>query len=227
LIAEGHQVTALDRAACGGVARAIQGNIKDPDTLSCAAEGADVIIHLAAQAHDVVFPELIEPNVLGLYAVLDAARAHHVQKVILASSIQVVGSRSDVSSPATVREANPDNHYALTKLWAESMGALYAKRFGMQILAVRIAWMVRDPEEARHMQDLGFFDIYLSARDVGRLFCCAVSADWDGFQVVYATSLGGERIYDAEPARRLLGYVPEDRWPEGLDFPFTATGHTC
>jgi nucleoside-diphosphate-sugar epimerase len=222
LMAEGHDVIAFDRGVCHGVTRSIQGNVADADALSKAMEGANVVVHLAAQAHDVPFRDLVEPNVMGLHAVLSEARAHRISKVILASSIQVVGWRKDTSSPAPVTETNPDNHYALTKLWAESMGAMYANQFGLQILAVRIAWMVRDLAEARRMQELGRYDIYLSARDVGRLFCRAVSSTWAGFEVVYATSRGGEKSYDAEPARRLLGYEPIDRWPEGLDFPFTA-----
>jgi hypothetical protein len=43
-----------------------------------------------------------------------------------------------------------------------------------------------------------------------------------GFEIVYAGSLGSEKIFDLEPAKRLLGYTPLDRWPEGLDFPYLA-----
>ena len=39
------------------------------------------------------------------------------------------------------------------------------------------------------------------------------------FEIVYAASRGGERVFDMEPARRVLGFEAEQRWPEGLPFP--------
>jgi uronate dehydrogenase len=137
---------------------------------------------------------------------------------VLASSIQVVGRRPDASGPVRVTDRSPGNHYALTKVWAEQMGEMYARRFGLSVLAVRIAWLVRNGEEARRMLQHVRPELYLSAHDAGRLFALAVEAKDIGFEVVYATSIGGEARFDMEPARRLLGYEAQDRWPEGLGF---------
>jgi hypothetical protein len=38
------------------------------------------------------------------------------------------------------------------------------------------------------------------------------------FAVVYATSLPVRNCpYDLEPARTLLGYVPQEKWPRGVE----------
>jgi uronate dehydrogenase len=197
---------------------AFVGSIEDPSSVARAMQGAECVVHLAAQAHDVAFEELLGPNVRGLYQVMNRARESGVTRVVLASTIQVVGRRGD--GPATAEDCQPQNHYALTKAWAEQMGAMYARSFAMSVLCVRIAWMVRNLDEARRLKRSGREDLYLSPRDAGRFMALAVEAEPLPFAVVHATSKGGEKLFDMEPARRLLGYEPLDRFPEGLDFEF-------
>ena len=52
-----------------------------------------------------------------------------------------------------------------------------------------------------------------------RALAAAAEAEGISFEIVYAASRGGERVFDMEPARRLLGFEAEQRWPEGLPFP--------
>jgi uronate dehydrogenase len=222
LAADGHEVRGFDAKESPELADFVLGRLEDAEAVFEAMASQDVVVHLAAQPHDVPFPELMGPNVLGLYHVLDAARRHGIQHVVLASSIQVVG-RFGGSVLASTTETNPDNHYALTKLWAETMGRMYAHRFGMRVLAVRLAWMVRDVEEATKMAHSSRPDLYLSADDAGRFFRAAVARPVQGFEVVYAASREGEATFDMEPARRLIGYEAVDRWPEGLSFDFAPT----
>jgi uronate dehydrogenase len=215
----GHLVRAFDRAPTPDVADAIVADVADAAAVHAAMRGVDALVHLAAQPHERPFPELIAPNVVGLYNVMDAAREQAVKRVVLASSMMVVAGFKDRVTPARVDERRPNHHYALTKVWAEQMGELYARRFGMSVIAVRLGWMVRDPGEARHMQELKIFDCYVSRSDGARALAAAVEAADIGFEIVYAASRGGERVFDMEPARRLLGFEAEQRWPEGLPFP--------
>jgi uronate dehydrogenase len=218
LLARGHEVVAFDLVAVPGHPDAILGNVADPKAVDRAMAGVAAVVHLAAEPNDAPFEQLVEPNVLGLYQVMNAARAHAVRRVVLASTIQVLGKRRDPTQPAGVGEATPANHYALTKVWAEVMGEMYARRFAMSVVCVRIAWMVRNRVEACRMSELGRPDLYLSPGDAGRFFALAVEAKGLDFAVVYAASHGGERLWDMEPSRRLLGYEPKDRWPSGLPF---------
>ena len=79
--------------------------------------------------------------------------------------------------------------------------------------------MVRNLDEARHMRELGIFDCYVSRGDGARALAAGVEAEGITFEIVYAASRGGERVFDMEPARRLLGFEAQQRWPEGLPFP--------
>lgn len=219
LSARGHHVQPVDRRGIPGEASLVI-DLTERKALGRVFRGADAVIHLAAEAHDVGFHELLEPNVIGLFNVMDAAREEGVKRVVLASSIQVVSRRDRSSGPIGVSEATPSNHYALTKLWAEQMGAMYSRCFDLSVIAVRIAWMVRDLTEAKRMADTGRQHFYLSPRDVGRFFALAVEAPEIPFAVVYAIGPDGCDVVDTEPARRLLGFEARDRFPEGLGFRF-------
>lgn len=181
-------------------------------------QGMDALIHLAAIPNDTTFPRLVGPNVLGLFNVLHAARELGVARVILASSIQVVSRPAREHQKVSVHDVAPGNHYALTKLWAEQMGEMYSRCYGMSVIAVRIGWLVRNREEALAMMRRPRPELYLSARDAGRFFRCAVEVKEVSFAVVYAMSADAAGAFDLEPSRKLLGYIPEDRWPGGLGF---------
>src|SRR4051794_28491576 len=218
LARRGHAVRAFDLSPTPGVPDAIVADVADAGAVHAAMRGVDAVVHLAAQPHERPFPELIAPNVVGLYNVMDAAREQAVKRVVLASSMMVVSGGMDPARPAGVDDRRPNNHYALTKGWAEQMGELYARRFGLSVIAVRLGWMVRNPAEARHMQELKIFDCYVSRADGGRVLAAAVEVDGIKFEIVYAASRGGERVFDMEPARRLLGFEAQQRWPDGLPF---------
>lgn len=220
LLRRGHRVRGLDRVATPGLDDAVLVDVGDRQAVRAAVRGVDSVVHLAAYPDDADFELLEGPNVRGLFNVLDAARREEVQRVILASSIQALGQWWDTSrsTPAGARDGLPMNHYALTKVWAEHMGEMYARCYGVSVLAVRIAFMVRDAVEARRLAEQRVFDMYLSRGDVGRFFALAVEAPAFDFAVVYAVGAGGERVFDMEPARRLLGFEARERWPEGLGF---------
>jgi uronate dehydrogenase len=213
----GHHVRGFDRRPTPDVLDAVVGELGEGEAVARAAEGMDTIIHLAAIPDDTSFADLAGPNVMGLFHVMDAARRAGAVRVILASSVQVASGVKDRQAQRTTSDVFPTNHYALTKAWAEQMGEMYARCFGRSVLAVRIGWVVRHPEtdlckRSRHAK----VPVYLSDRDAGRFFVRAVEAKDIGFAVVYAVGRGGLDRFDMEPARRLLGFEPEDEWPEGL-----------
>ena len=217
LLRRGHQVRALDRVPTPGLGDALVADIADQAPVCEAVRGVDVVIHLAAHPGEAEISALVGPNVIGLYNVMNAAREQKVARVVLASSVMVVADRK-APPPLRTDEVWPRTHYALTKLLAEQMGEMYARCYGMNVLAARIGWMVRNPAEAHKLRELDVPDLYISGRDVGRFFARAAEAGTRGYAVVYALGRGGERLYDMEAARRLIGYEARDRWPDGLSY---------
>jgi uronate dehydrogenase len=203
---------------CRGAADAddfVLGDIADPGAVEAAVKGTDAIVHLAAVPDEAPFPELVGPNVFGPFHVLDAARRHGVRRVVLASSVQTA---SGLAAPRRVDTRAPSNHYAVTKLFAEDLGELYARRFGLDVIAARIGWMVRTPHEARRIQELNLTSWYVSRGDVARFVHAALHASFTGFATAYVIGPAAAPQFDLEPGQRLFGFTPKDEFPNGLPF---------
>jgi uronate dehydrogenase len=217
LRAAGHSVRAFDLAPTPDVDDAVVGDIVDRDAVTLATQGMDAVIHLAAIPTDAPIETLVGPNVLGVHHVLGAAHAHGVRRVVLASTIQTVGHLSRERRVSSTDRA-PGNRYALTKVWAEEMGALAARQREYTVVIPRIAWVVRNVDEAKRMNELRAYDVYLSPRDAARFFRVAVeAAPASECSVMFVGGPECAARFDLEPAAH-LGFVPRDRFPEGLDF---------
>jgi UDP-glucuronate 4-epimerase len=160
LLALGHSVCALDdlntfyplpikrqnlRAtqSLGKPFTFVQGDITNPSSLSEAFRGAkfDQIIHLAARAG--VRPSLAAPalyqrvNVEGTVNLLEAARAHGVKKVTMASSSSVYGINAKVPFSEDDPIFSAISPYAASKLACEALGHVYHHLYGMDIVMLR------------------------------------------------------------------------------------------
>ncbi|MEM7078574.1 MAG: NAD(P)-dependent oxidoreductase [Pseudomonadota bacterium] len=222
---QGHTVIGLDRNPSPEADHAVDGDLLERACVQRVFDdyAIDTVIHLAAYPDEADFLEhLVAPNVTGLYHVCDAARAAGVGRLILASSIQVVtGHKWDhvVSVEDGPRVAN---HYALTKLWAEQLGEMYARCYGQQVIAARLGWLPRSPAHHDELQasPVGT-DVFLSHDDAGRFFTACVEAELTAgqFEILFATSKAvNDMRVDLEPARRVVGFVPVDTWPDGIRF---------
>jgi UDP-glucose 4-epimerase len=121
--------TLTRRPAAAGLFRvpvtSFLGDVSDPDHVRRAADGATVIVHLAALLH-IINPssatgaEYERVNVGGTATIIDAAKSAAVSRVVLMSTIAVYGHQPgmvlDEDSPT-----RPDTFYAETKLAAERM----------------------------------------------------------------------------------------------------------
>ncbi|HEV8247778.1 MAG TPA: NAD(P)-dependent oxidoreductase [Polyangiaceae bacterium] len=211
----GHQVRGFDLRKASRPLDFVVADLAERAAVQRATADMDAVVHLGAMPDDGPFDDLLGPNVVGLFNVFDAARKASLKRVVIASSIQVVNGRPR-GHVATAADRFPTNHYGLTKLWAEDMGEMYARCFGMSVIAARISWMVRDRVEAEKMLSFGAFNHYLSRGDAGRFFAQAVAAEKVSFAVLYVSGPKGNETVELEPARRLIGYEPQDEWPRGL-----------
>jgi hypothetical protein len=104
-------------------------------------------------------------------------------------------------------------------VFLEAIGQVYAVQHGLDVLAVRLGWCPRPGQaDAIRNSHLGQ-DVFLSPADAGRFLAAAVGArSWGGYRVLYATSRYTHHLrYDLGPAERLIGFVPQDRWPDGAE----------
>ena len=111
---------------------ATEGMLEDTDRVRDTAEAfqPDVIVHLAAQAgvrHSLENPRAyIDTNVVGTLNVMEAARHHKVQHLLMASTSSVYGANEDMPFVETQKADTQLTMYSATKKANESMGHAYA-----------------------------------------------------------------------------------------------------
>jgi UDP-glucose 4-epimerase len=149
LLARGFDVRALDNFARGSrdyVADAdveiVEGDIRDEDAVTRALEDAETLVHLAAfgsVVESVADPvENFDVNVRGTLAVLRAAVARGVGKVVFASTGgAIMGNATPPVDETTLPW--PISPYGASKLCGEAYCHAFAGSFGLRIVALRFA----------------------------------------------------------------------------------------
>ncbi|RKZ46075.1 MAG: 3-beta hydroxysteroid dehydrogenase [Gammaproteobacteria bacterium] len=130
----------------------IRGDISDRNTVINAAEGCDVIFHVAAKAGvwgD--YDDYYQCNVTGTKNIIDACKAHNIQKLIYTSSPSIVFAGEDEEN---INESTPYAEHFLTayqktKALAEQM-VLAANNETLATVALRphLIWGLGDPHLA-------------------------------------------------------------------------------
>jgi NAD+ dependent glucose-6-phosphate dehydrogenase len=134
-------------------------NVTDYDTIRSAFDGQDAIIHLAAYPYtDGSWDDTHDPNIQGMYNVLEAANDAKVETFVFGSTNHVVGMYEQEHAPEIYEPGyglvldhtdpvRPDSYYGTTKAFGENLGRQYAetKAYPKRFYALRIC-SVRMPE---------------------------------------------------------------------------------
>jgi UDP-glucose 4-epimerase len=145
----GCEVSVLDNLASGSLRNLepirtgisfYQNDIRDLSALEQAAEGCDVIFHMAAVvAVQQTIDDPIEStlvNDIGTLNVLEAARKAHVGRAVLASSCAVYGNDPRLPKEEPM-EPMPASPYAVHKLAGEHYFRVYSELFGIHTACLR------------------------------------------------------------------------------------------
>jgi UDP-glucose 4-epimerase len=149
LLELGHQVRVLDNFSTGhrhnlrhviNDIELIEGDLRDPDTVRRAAQGAEVVLHqgaLPSVPRSVNDPRTSNAvNVEGTLNVLLAARETGARRVVVASSSSVYGDTPTLPKVETM-PPNPRSPYAISKLAAEQYTCVFAPLYGLETVALR------------------------------------------------------------------------------------------
>lgn len=207
-------------AAPGEPVEPVTASFLDPDAVGAACRDVDAVVHLGGLAGEAPWPDLAAVNIDGTRLVLDAARQHHVPRVVLASSIHAAGFRTAGDAPiAADTPPRPDTYYGASKAAAEALGALFHARYGTDITCLRIgAFRPRPVTPA----DLA---MWLSYGDAVRLVDACLTTTAGGYRVVWGISrntrrwfstaesdaIGYRGVDDAETHAGEIGAGPPER----------------
>jgi dTDP-glucose 4,6-dehydratase len=118
----------------------VRGDIADPATLARVLPGMDVVVNFAAETHvdrSIHDPSaFLRTNVLGVQALLDAARAARVTTFVQVSTDEVYGSIPAGSWPET-DPLLPNSPYAAAKAGADLLCRAYHRTYGMDVRITR------------------------------------------------------------------------------------------
>jgi UDP-N-acetylglucosamine/UDP-N-acetyl-alpha-D-glucosaminouronate 4-epimerase len=145
----GHSVRVLDNFSTGrrtnlrcapAHVELIEGDLRDPDTVRRAAQGAEIVLHqgaLPSVPRSVNDPRTTNAvNVEGTLNVLLAARDAGVRRVVVASSSSVYGDTPTLPKVETMPPM-PRSPYAISKLAAEQYTCAFASLYGLETVALR------------------------------------------------------------------------------------------
>jgi len=166
-------------------------------------KGVDAIVHLGGYSVEGPWESILQANIVGCYNVFEAARKNGVKRIIFPTSNHAVGFyRRDemIDHRVTIK---PDSRYGVSKVFGEALGSLYADKYGMQFLMIRIGNVNPAPIDKRRLS------IWVSPRDIAQLVTIGIEHPAIRFEIVYGISANTRAWYDNTNAFR-LGYKPLD-----------------
>lgn len=179
-------------------------DLRDAAAVESALAGADRVLHLGGVPDEAPLPDLLETNVLGTHHVLEGARRTGIERVVLASSNRVTGFYPAAHLTSPQEPVRPDGLYGVSKAAVEALGQLYADKFNLSVVCLRIGSFEHLPTEPRHLAT------WLSPRDaVGYLRAALVAPPSIRFTTAYAVSNNTRRFW-ALPDPAELAYTPVD-----------------
>ncbi len=189
---------------------AVVGELTDIRALEAAMAGIDGIVHLAAVPNEQPFETILQNNIVGTWNVYEAAFRSGVRRVVFGSSNHAVGfyprgQRLDANAPH-----RPDTRYGLSKCFGEDVGSLYADKYGVKSLHIRIGNAMGPPQSLRSMA------LWISERDLAQLVMIGLTHPEIHNTIVYGVSDNASGWYDNSTAQA-LGYRPQDRGEDHIE----------
>jgi nucleoside-diphosphate-sugar epimerase len=192
-------------AGPGAAEETVTASVTDLAAMTAACTGAAAVIHLGGIPSEAAWGPILDVNINGCYTVFEAARRAGVPRVVFASSNHAVGFTPRESFPVPDDAAPvPDTYYGVSKAAGEALAALYAHRYGLEAICVRILSCFDRPQDARMLST------WLSPDDAGRLFGACLTAPAPGFRVIYGVSANTRGGWVSLDGARALGYQPRD-----------------
>lgn len=186
--------------------RFVPADLESLDQVREAVRDAEVVIHLGGISDEASFDVIAGPNLRGAFNVFEACRLEGVERVVYASSNRITGFYPVETALTGSEPVRPDGLYGATKAFGEALASMYADRFGLGVVSVRIGSFERLPSDPRHLST------WLSWDDASRLFeaCLRRGPRASAHIVVYGVSNNASGWWPLADGAHTLGYVPQD-----------------
>ena len=181
------------------------GDLSDYEVALQATRGMEAVIHLAGNpGGSATWEQVLQNNITGTYNLFEASRQNGVRRVAFASRAGLLGAYPKSLQRTMDLVPLPQNYYTISKAFGEQIGYMYATRFDMEVVSVRIGNFNRDRDLPEHPH-------HLSHGDCVRVFERAIVHPGVRYEVVFGVSDSNWPMYDLDHGRKVLGYEPRDR----------------
>ncbi len=195
-----------------------------------AVAGMHTVVHLAGNANSGgPWEDMLRDNIIGAHNIFEAARQAGVQRIIFASSNQVVFGYRDTEPYASLLKGRfesvdltayrpitvdmptrPHNHYSVSKVLGESLCQLYSLAHGVSCIALRIGWVTPDDRVPVDVSPVAR-SLWCSQRDILQLLTRAIDAPMAlRHGVFFGHSRNRYNLVDIQHTIDGLGWDPQD-----------------
>ncbi|WAH56682.1 NAD(P)-dependent oxidoreductase [Pseudomonas silvicola] len=207
LLRDRYRLRLLDQTAASNLQEGetrIVADLTDQAAVLQACEGVDAIVHLAcAHSLDISFEATLDPNYRATLYLLDACQRCGIERFIFASSHHVVGQHATAGFAGDSAQIAPDGFYALSKAFGEAAVALYARKYNLRALNIRIGSAADTAVDDRRLR------LWVSTRDLVQLIEIGLTHPDLRCETVYGVSACPQALFGNISAYA-LGYRPQD-----------------
>ncbi|MFN8078507.1 MAG: dTDP-glucose 4,6-dehydratase [Kineosporiaceae bacterium] len=118
----------------------VRGDICNPDIVAEVLDGADSVVHFAAESHVdrsiAGAADFVVTNVLGTQTLLEGARRAGVRRFVHVSTDEVYGSIPEGSWPET-HPLEPNSPYSASKAGSDLLARAYSRTHGLDVCITR------------------------------------------------------------------------------------------
>ncbi len=181
----------------------VQCDLADRDAVFDMVAGCDGIVHLGGVPVERSFGQILNANIIGLFNLYEAARAHGRPRILFASSNHVVGYYPQTDRLTAASPPKPDSLYGVSKAFGEALASMYFHKFGQETASVRIGSCTERPTDRRMLAT------WLSADDLAALVDRVFAVPRLGCPIIYGASANDQSWWDNSLVD-YLGWRPKD-----------------
>ena len=161
------------------------------------------IVHFGAIPIEDEQQNILHNNIIGTYNLFEAARINNVKRIIFASSNHAIGFHRRTTRLNETSTQRPDSHYGLSKVFGENLSRLYADKFNIKSMCIRIGSCLKVPVDRRHIST------WISYEDLTQLVNIGIKNKSIHHEIVYGASKNKKSWWNNSKAHK-LGYRPKD-----------------
>ncbi|WP_337270940.1 NAD-dependent epimerase/dehydratase family protein [Oryzifoliimicrobium ureilyticus] len=181
----------------------VQCDLADGDAVHQMVEGCDGILHLGGISVERPFEQILGGNIIGMYNLYEAARAHGHPRIIFASSNHTIGFYPKTQRLTPDMPTRPDGLYGVSKCFGEALARMYFEKFGQETASVRIGSCMAAPSNYRMLST------WLSYDDFALLIERIFAAPFIDCPIIWGVSANDASTWDNSHIS-WLGWQPRD-----------------